>query len=164
MEKARMIQPELQKAIDCLSIEDVYLRNFSTRCADDFEPKYADIESLTFQTRHFVKQSNVAELDGEGCLLRVFVDMGVRWIDESPEGETPEVKAYIEAEFVAEYTMSQKIEQAGIDAFSLQNASYHVWPYWRELLNSQCARMHLPRLMLPAVQLAQNRRVGDHHS
>lgn len=162
----RMIGLDLQKAIDCLQIEDVYLRDFSARCVEGFEPKFANIEALTFQTRHFVKQSNVVELDGERCLLRVFVELGARWIDEKPVGEEPPVKAYIEAEFVSEYAMSEKLDRASIDAFSLHNASYHVWPYWRELLTSQCTRMHLPRVVLPTVQLAQNRGSaksrGDH--
>lgn len=153
----RMISPELQKAIDALEIDDVYLREVTAHCADGFEPKYSDYEALTFQTRHFVKQSSLVELDGERFLLRVFVDLGARWIDESSKDEQLLPRAYIEALFVAEYRMQGRLDQASIDAFCLQNASYHVWPYWRELLNSHCTRMHLPRVTLPTVQLAQNR-------
>lgn len=152
-----MISAELQKAIDCLQIHDVYLRNFVAHCDDDFDPKYNTSESLTFQSKHFVKQANVVELENNQRLLRVYIDMGARWVDEhSQEKEIP-VNVFIEAEFVAEYSMTEPLEQASIDAFSLNNASYHVWPYWRELLNSQCTRMHLPRVVLSTVQLAQNR-------
>lgn len=152
-----MISAELQKAINSLQIHDVYLRNFSAHCADDFEPKYHTVEPLTFQTKHFVKQANVVELENAQRLLRIFIDLGARWVDESAQEEEVSVKAFIEAEFVAEYSMPEPLEQASIDAFSLHNASYHVWPYWRELLNSQCTRMHLPRVVLSTVQLAQNR-------
>lgn len=152
-----MISEELREAIDCLQIQDVYLRRCQAHCADDFEPKYDDAGGLSFQTRHFVKESSVVELNHEKRLLRVFIEFGARWIDErGPEGEE-DVKALVEAQFVAEYSMSDPLEQASVDAFSLQNASYHVWPYWREWLNNQCARMHLPRVVLPAVQLARNR-------
>ena len=106
---------------------------------------------------HAVKQATVAALDDESQLLRVFVRLGVRWVDPEEENEALSVKAVIEAEFIAEYQMTATLEQACIDEFCLKNASYHVWPYWRELLSNQCARMHLPRLMLPAVQLAHNR-------
>ena len=62
----------------------------------------------------------------------------------------------IEAEFVAEYAMGEQLEKDCLDEFALRNASYHVWPYWRELLMSQCTRMHLPRLVMPTTQVAQN--------
>ena len=152
-----MISPALQKAIDSLEIEDVYLREVEALCVGDFEPKFADFEALTFQTRHFVRESSIVELDGGSCLLRVFVDLGARWVDDSGKDEDMSPKARVEAVFVAEYRMRERLNQANIDAFCLQNVSYHVWPYWRELLNSHCTRMHLPRVTLPTVQLAQNR-------
>lgn len=82
-------------------------------------------------------------------------------MDEKAQDEANSVKALIEAEFIAEYTMKQTLGKASLDEFSLKNVSYHVWPYWRELISSQCDRMHLPRAVLPTVQLAHNRHV-DH--
>lgn len=153
-----MINNNLQKAIDSLQIKDIYQRDLVARCIGDFDPKYgADISSLSIQTKHWVKQSTVVELDGGDRLLRVSVDLGVRWVDESESNENASIKALIEAEFIAEYAMSSDLEQECIDEFSLKNVSYHVWPYWRELLGSQCNRMNLPRVVLPVVQLAENR-------
>lgn len=153
-----MISAGLQKAIDHLTIHDVYVRDQVASCMGEFDPKYAaEIERLTIQQMHVVKQATVAALDDESQLLRVFVRLGVRWVDPEEENEALSVKAVIEAEFIAEYQMTATLEQACIDEFCLKNASYHVWPYWRELLSNQCARMHLPRLMLPAVHLAHNR-------
>ena len=153
-----MKNANLQKAIDVLQIQDVYLRDCLARCVGDFDPKYcADYSKLTVQFLHLVKQSAVLEQDGDGKLLRVFVDMGARWVNLSEPNEELSVRALIEATFVAEYRMASELEKVCIDEFSLKNASYHIWPYWRELLANQCTRMHLPRLMLPAVQLAHNR-------
>jgi preprotein translocase subunit SecB len=153
-----MISAELQKAIDNLRIHDIYVRDQVASCLGDFDPKYApDLERLTVQQMHAVKQSNVVELDDENLLLRVFVRLGVRWVDLEEEKEELSVRAVIEAEFIAEYQMDDTLEQNCINEFCLKNASYHIWPYWRELLSSQCARMHLPRLVLPAVQLAHHR-------
>ena len=153
-----MISTELQKAIDNLQIQDVYLKDLVARCEGDFDPKYnADVESLVIQAKHHVKQSMVVELDGQEKILRVFVDLGARWVDEQVQDEASSVKVLIEAEFIAEYTMKQMLEKASVDEFSLRNVSYHVWPYWRELLSGQCDRIHLPRAVLPTVQLAHNR-------
>jgi len=152
------ISAELQQAIDTLEIQDVYLRELDARCMDGFDPKYADdLADLTVQQMHLVRQAQVVEVERDERLLRVFIRLGVRWVDSKGAGEEDSIRALIEAEFIAEYRMTEELEQAAIDEFSLKNASYHVWPYWRELLSGQCARMHLPRLTLPAVQLAHNR-------
>ncbi len=153
-----MMSAELQKAIDALAIEDVYVRTLVARCEDGFDPKYqADIDALELQSMHQVRESAFVDAGGEQRILRVFIDMGVRWVDPAASGEEPAVRAIIEAGFVAEYRVTAELEQASVDEFARKNASYHVWPYWRELLTAQCARMHLPRLILPAVQLARNR-------
>lgn len=153
-----MISANLQKAIDSLHIEDVYVRDFVARCVGDFDPKYnADFSALVIQTKHYVKQSLVVELDDKKRLLRVHVEVGTRWFDEKVADEATGVRAFIEAEFIAEYAMKAALDKSSIDEFSLKNVSYHVWPYWRELLANQCARMNLPKLVLPAVQLAHNR-------
>lgn len=152
----------LQSAIDALKIQDVYLRDQLAACKGDFNPKYSpDIEKLTIQHMHLVRESAVVEADETDCLLQVFVRLGVRWVDTAEQNQELSVKAVIEGEFIAEYSMANKLEQPAIDEFALNNASYHVWPYWRELLSSHCTRMHLPRLILPTVQFAQNRHQPD---
>ncbi|MGD9859939.1 MAG: hypothetical protein AB7S90_07780 [Marinobacterium sp.] len=158
------ISPSLQKAIDSLKLQDVYLRDNFSHCHDDFDPKYSDEqEELDVQQMHVVRQTVIADLEGNGKLVRVFVRFGVRWVNpiverSADEHGAPEVVANIEAEFIAEYTIDQEIKQTCIDEFATQNASLHVWPYWREFLSSQCERMRLPRIVLPAWQLSHHRR------
>ena len=169
-----MISAELQKAIDSLKIQDVYVRDLLANCADGFDPKYNDgVAQLDVQMMHLVRKSDIIEFNESHQLLRVFVRMGVRWVSnadkdiENSDGENDEkgdseddellALASIEAEFVAEYRITAELEKACFDEFALKNASYHVWPYWRELLTNQCSRMHLPRVVLPAIQLADNR-------
>lgn len=157
-----MISLHLQRAIDNLHIHDVYLKDFTAQCADDFDPKYgANSISLIVQSKHQVKQSRIIELDGNVKLLQVILEIGVRWVEDSPSGNKNEPMAEIEAKFIAEYIMEGALEKESLDEFSLKNASYHVWPYWRELLSSQCSRMRLPVVVIPMVQLAQNRNIEE---
>lgn len=153
----------LQKAINSLRIQDVYLYSGVAGIVDGFDPKYdSDVESLQIQFKHLVKRSVVLELKEENevrRLFRVCIELGARWVALSGQDgeEEPEEKARIEGTMVAEYLM---IEDPGPDAlqcFALRNASYHVWPYWREYLSAQCLRMNLPKMTLPAVQFAANR-------
>jgi hypothetical protein len=92
-------------------------------------------------------------------LFRVFIELGARWISPSLESEKPDdsqVKAYIEGVMVAEYLIESDPGPEALKQFALKNASYHVWPYWREYLTTQCLRMNLPKFVMPAVQFSSN--------
>ncbi len=160
---------ELQKAIDGLRIRDVYLRSSRSYLVDDFDPKYSpEVNSLDVQFKHVVTRAEVLALkegDADIRVFRVYIELGTRWVvlPESPSengsGESDDeavIKAVIEATFLAEYLMENEPGQDALDAFALKNASYHVWPYWREYLMNQCMRMNMPKIVLPAVQFAAN--------
>ncbi|MDP1558747.1 MAG: preprotein translocase subunit SecB [Nitrosomonas sp.] len=153
----------LQKAIDCLKIRDVYLHSSSAFLKDVFEPKYdPDIDKVEVQFKHIVTRSSVLELgddDNAVKLFRVFVDLGARWVLPIMKGDTVEtldIKAQIEGTMTAEYLMESDPGSEALKQFALKNASYHIWPYWREYLTTHCQRMNLPKLVIPAVQFANN--------
>lgn len=150
-----MANKNLQKAIDSLRISDIYVRNLESKSFDGFDPKHTGLEGLVIQTKHLVTKSEIVQIDNNEKLFRVFVEVGVKWATEDEEKElTPQV--FIEAEYVAEYAVNGELEGECFNEFALRNVSYHVWPYWRELLTSQCDRMRLPRIMLPMTQIAHN--------
>lgn len=156
-----MADNKLQRAINHLAISDVYLVASAARHAEDFNPKAAHaLEGLKVQTMHLARRSEILETEkSDQYLLRIVLGFGVRWISESEvEEDAPQIRAFVEADYVAEYLMDERLEQDAIDAFALQNASYHVWPYWREYLMSQCERLRMPRLILPTKQFPDNQK------
>lgn len=152
-----MVDTKLQRAIEHLAIADVYLVGSESRHGQGFNPKDAHaLEGLKVQTMHVARQSEILATEKpDQLLLRIVLGFGVRWILEPDDGDVA-VRASIEADYVAEYLMDERLDQEVIDAFALQNASYHVWPYWREFLSSQCERLRMPRLMLPTKQFPDN--------
>lgn len=158
----------LQKAISALQIQDVWMAASSAQLSDGFDPKYDDeLSLLNYQFKHIVSRTEVATLsdngDEEKSLFRVYIDLGVRWFltDKKKSEELEEsdlnIRAFVEASYVVEYEMTKPVDKESLNTFALQNASFHVWPYWREYLTSQCMRMNLPKLTLPMVQFADNR-------
>lgn len=140
---------QMQKAKDSLKINDIYLHKLTAECFGGFEPKYdSKLSSYKIQTMHFVEKSQLMMVDEEK-ILKVTVSLGVRWFDSEAE----QVKAMIEADFIAEYKMTLELTKKEIEAFAKSNVSYHIWPYWRELLTSQTSRMHLPKVILQTIQL-----------
>lgn len=176
-----MITQPLQDAIDNLEIQDVYLNTIESRCINSFNPKYYDFESnknVSVELKHFVKESRVFLNQDQEKILQVKVDLGVRWTEsddvnqeDSSEGgldnelsdQKTIILALIEGSFFAEYLVKKELTKEGVDEFSLKNVSYHVWPYWRELVATQCDRLRLPRIMLPIKQFASNRFATEVH-
>lgn len=151
------ISKALQQAIDSLTLHDIYLSRSQSSFAEDFEPKYSnELDNLSIQRLHLVLENTVLEVAEEQQILRIIIRLGTRWVSDENEQE-PTVKAYIEADFTAEYLLHQELSQKSIDEFALKNVSYHIWPYWREYLASQTERMRLPSVILPMVQFAQQK-------
>ena len=164
------VSDALQRAIDRLQIQDVFMQRCQAWLADEFDPKYSEeAGDLQLLLRHVVSRSEVlaanTDADESLHLFRVYIDLGARWV--APEAEIPaagtedvadeDTRALIEAVFVAEYRFTETPGEEALAEFALQNASFHIWPYWREYLTNQCARMNLPKLALPIVQFAANR-------
>lgn len=145
---------KLQRAIDHLTIQDVYIKSTQSQCNEDFDPKTTELDELLVQQMHSVQKSEVLKINESGLLVRIYVRLGTRWVTPN-DNEEPDVKAFIEADFIAEYQMTEDLEQECIDEFVQHNASFHVWPYWREFLSSQCERLRLPRVVLPTVQFSK---------
>ena len=147
---------ELQRAIENLVIQDVYQKTTRAFCNEDFDPKsYSEMEQLHVQQMHVVLKSETVQIEDDSELLRVSIRLGARWVIPAESEDEPDIKATIECDFIAEYQIKTGLEQECIDEFSLKNASYHVWPYWREYLSSQTERMRLPRVVLPTVQFTK---------
>ena len=155
----------LQLAIDALTIEDVSIRSATAETADGYDPKFdADAEGLDVQLKHVVSSFELVDVGNEDEsveLLRVFIDLGVRWVrptasdtEEDPDdlSESANRVATIEAVMIADYSMEHNPGEEALEQFAQQNASFHVWPYWREFVTNQCLRMNLPKLVLPTRQ------------
>jgi len=75
------------------------------------------------------------------------------------EDDNAEPLAEVEAEFIAEYLMTQPdIDEDALKEFCRHNVGYHVWPYWRELARSTASRMKLPEVEIPFYRVPKHAR------
>lgn len=148
----------IDQAIQCLKIRDVYLHESEASVHQNFTTSIVIIdESTPHQNKHMVRASSIIRDadDEQAMLFRVFVDLGFRWVLEDQDDDEPEdlekeaVLAEVTAVFVAEYYMFNEPSNEALDEFALHNASYHVWPYWREYLSANLVRMRLPKHTIP---------------
>jgi hypothetical protein len=162
-----MTDQPLERAKQCLKIRDVWMLNANSWIADGYDPKYSSLQKIGAQFKHAVSRATLAEITPastnvepkELYLFRVYLNLGMRIVSEKDKAseelnKNPSILAQIEAVMVAEYHTAEDPGKEALDVFAAGNAGYHVWPFWREYLVSQCERMRLPRVVIPTMQLA----------
>ena len=59
----------------------------------------------------------------------------------------------IKSEFIAQYESACELTQDEINQFSEKHVYFHVWPYWREVIQSSCARLGISPLIIPPLRV-----------
>lgn len=144
----------LARAQKGLAFQDISMLASRCELGENADPKFNWPESLVVQLKHLVKQSSllsVQQADESVVLFRIDIDLGARVV---ADGESPETAwlAQIEADYRVDYLITDealKSDQEALDEFALHNASFHLWPFWREYVVSQCNRMNLPKISIP---------------
>jgi hypothetical protein len=174
-----MSDAALQQARKSLQIADVWQHQVAAFISEDLQASASFPDTFELLFKHLIARTLWGKADGDDdgpYVFRVHIDLGVRYVDtgesednkqeadaslddqqESPSDKSGEAEALaqIEATYVAEYRTSEDLPEDALKAFAFRNASYHVWPFWREFLASQCNRMNLPRVSLPLQSIAQ---------
>ncbi len=162
-----MNRESLQKAIDNLAIQRVYLHSTDAHICNGFDPLIPNQE-LIGQYNIGTKSFYVKELqEGAGVTHKILVyqtEARMRYLKgpipdelkkslENDEQQDIDKLMAVEivAIFVSEYlvTCDEELPQDAILEFGRINVPHQIWPYWREYCQSTCARMSLPVSMLP---------------
>lgn len=157
----------IERAKAGLNFEDLFQLKTESWTVGNIDPKYdLNGDSLFIQLKHAVQQSSIHEIlieEKSQKLFRVLIELGVRFIrgdQADPDKQT--TIAQIEASYYVSYVVNNADllkDKMALDAFALHNASYHVWPFWREFAMSQSQRMNLPKVSIPMVLFKNTSRV-----
>ena len=171
-----MNRDALQKAIDNLSIQMVYLHDSKAKIYNDFDPLLPNQE-LTGQFNINTKSYTKKEIHEEGGAEHVFLvyqtEARMRYLKGPIQEEIKEglgndeqleklVAAVIVAVFTAEYLIKcdEELPHDAILEFGRINVPHQIWPYWREYCHSTCARMSLPVSILPMLSINKSTENG----
>lgn len=155
-----MLSEHLKKAQELLIISEVHLCEL--KCKLSAEENFITINRLrksniayTQSYKSLIKLEKTQQIDENKennkfyYLFRYAV--GIRLVKDEDLENPPLME--IEAEFDACYTSIEELKNEEIEAFANNNVGYHVWPYWRELVQSTCSRMGVTPLHIPYYQM-----------
>lgn len=148
----------LKTAQESLQIIGVYLKESKIFVRDKIDlPSIEFSETITQVYRGVAKILETPVSDDPQKQVwdyRFQYTVGIRLIfseeEEESQEETYDPLVEIAAMFTTHYISKTKLDEHEISAFSDDNVGYHVWPYWREYVQSTCGRMNLsPALEVP---------------
>lgn len=98
----------------------------------------------------------VADSKKEGFV--VLADLGISFgyeKDHQYSDEVAESPILVNAKFLLNYAIEgEDLTQQDLDAFASRTATYNVWPYWREFVQTMTTRMGLPPITIPLLNLS----------
>jgi hypothetical protein len=160
-----MNREALQKAVDNLSIQMVYLHSSEAKIHNGFDPLIPNQELIgqfSINTKSYTKKEVQDESGITHKLLVYQTEARMRYLKGPIQEENKDslenedqlkklVTAKIIAVFTAEYVIKcdEELSHDAVLEFGGINVPHQIWPYWREYVHSTCARMSLPVSILP---------------
>lgn len=168
------MEADLQKvARENLRIIDVHLTN-SALSSNENEDVISQLimngetKTQSFRNVSQIFESKLESPDGKrtGYEYRFIYALGIRLINKADEAESDDedFKPLTEmvAHFSARYRCPEQLNEDVVNAFAPEDVCYHVWPYWREYVQSTCSRMGIsPAFNIPHYFAKRENQVTD---
>lgn len=145
----------IRDAADHLDILGVTLSSNSTELPDDFNPR-VDVGEISINLTWGPKKIALLEIrteDGKATRVwQVFFGTRTRVLKGqiTSDSDPQTVIATLSADFLMQYVIKDPWPEnnEALQEFSVHNTPIHIWPYWREWLQSNAMRIGLPPLVL----------------
>ncbi len=161
-----IMNEHLKSAQNSLVIRTVNLKESNILVRDEVDlPSLNREETITQAYRAVSRIQETSFTDSQKQEVwdyRFIYTSGVRLIF-SEEEETSTDEGYkpiveIVGVFIARYFSPRKLEEEELKAFCDDSVGYHVWPYWREYVQSSCARIDFsPVFEVPVYFMPQHK-------
>ena len=136
---------EVRSLFDTVMISDVRLLECRAESAS------VDYENLYIALSRRAKGYCSKEHD------RLWADVHFRIACRTSQDDSKKPDVLIEAKYRASYAQSSKLtaSQEALDFFAQTNATFNLWPYWREFVHSTAERMSISGLVVPSYRIEE---------
>jgi hypothetical protein len=156
------------RAVSAFEIDDIFIVSTRADVAQDFNQTDRKQAMLQAMQRFSVDEKVISQMrapDGhpeeQFLVVRYFVKAEMYIAKPGSEVLTPEQiqgdrLATMEFVFAVDYRCDHKETPSpeSLGAFT-KNVVLHMWPYWREAVHAECARMRIPAITIPMLKPGQ---------
>lgn len=155
----------LKAAQEKLNIQAVNLKESKIHIRDDIDLISLNKDETftqSFRLVEKIKQYRLESFDkNEMWDYRFIYSAGIRIVykEEKEESSDDDYEPILEivGVFEAKYLSDCKLDEEELKAYSADNVGYHVWPYWREYVQSTCSRVGYSSSIEVPVYMISNR-------
>lgn len=146
----------IDTAIESLKIQAVFLTSSTSDKKGGFSPSKHDgeMQLLSFNGTESCKLAESDDNDEYKYAYIYTFTAGVRLLDNADK----DILAQIEAKFEAIYVSKKELEKKCLKEFGNKNVQIHVWPYWREYVQSTCTRMGIDTIPIPLYAIKDSKK------
>lgn len=143
----------IAQASSKLVLFQIAKRSSSFTINDKYNPPIDDFE-LSYQLRANLSRLSVMESEGAPSpVVRFDIETAIRLISGSPDEAEQLSDQEVLAELIATHSvyfyLNGEVPEEALREFGQYNATFQVWPYWREFVQSQFARAQIPVFSIP---------------
>ncbi|WP_443190447.1 hypothetical protein [Pseudomonas indica] len=138
-----------------LQLKEVLILNLLIDVSDELSEAPGTTDAR-IAMRNSCTEHKILEASDEKRTVRFKYQCGLRLADhEVASRSTPndlepkDVLLEIKATYAVDYTIKDDLSNEELQSFGLVNVGYHVWPFWRELVQSSCNRIGISPIPLP---------------
>ena len=157
-----MDREAIQKAAKCLLPKGVMLVNSTVTLSPAFDTYTAEKNKATPLHRggHLDDYKMIEDKDDGGEIIQRTIkykyECGICLVQADHVNDVidgniePEMLVEMSAVFCSIYDVIENdLDRVCLDEFNKYNVGYHVWPYWREYVQSTCSRMGITVIPVP---------------
>lgn len=154
-----MMADKSTEAVKHFLIDQINMRNLMVHVNPDWELEsiqdkhldYTQVMMHCSQARKLVPEDDDS---GSPCLYKFFVTLGIRSLteeDSEKDSDDDSVSPILEikTDYVLQYQSHCDVDNAACQAFAEKHIYFHVWPYFREIVQSSCNRLGIECMPVP---------------
>ncbi|PCE67577.1 hypothetical protein [Salinivibrio sp. YCSC6] len=140
-------------------IDQINMRNLMVRVNPDWElesiqDKHLEYTQLMMHCSHAQKLVPDEDASDNPCLYKFYVTLGIRSlteVDSQKDADDESVSPILEikADYVLQYQSHCDVDSEACEAFAEKHIYFHVWPYFREIVQSSCNRLGIDCMSVP---------------
>ncbi len=149
-----MAEPDaaIEAAKKHLRLKEVLILKLDLEVADRLSEKYGDTDAKV-GFRHGCLAHKIIGDDDKS--VRFKYQCGIRLVDSdvtplsTDEIDEEDIAFEMKVVYAIDYQMKEQMSEEELTHFGKINVGYHVWPFWRELVQSTCGRIGITTIPLP---------------
>lgn len=146
----------IEAAKKSLTLRELLVKELTVFVSDELSETLGETDAGMALRSGCIAHKRLVKKEGESQVVRFKYSCGLRLankevteVTKPNELEKEDLLLEITATYTVDYTMKEDLSEEGLAEFGHINVGYHVWPFWRELLQSTCNRIGISPISLP---------------